>query len=133
MKVTEITIRLQNNPKNPALLAICSLVVENAFVIHEVKVIQGRKGVFVAMPQRKRTDHCPSCNASNALSSRHCHHCGIMIPGGFSEIKDCTEDVVHPITEECRREFHSKVLAAYENELEAFRNRCLVIKNGEAS
>ncbi len=131
MRVTEVTIKIQNNPRNPSLLAICSIVVENEFVIHDVKVIDGRKGVFVAMPQRKRTDHCPNCNASNALNHKHCHNCGLKLADWLS-IRDCTDDVTHPITEACRQEFHGKVLTAYDNELEEFRKRHPVT-NGEAT
>ena len=133
MRVTEVNIRLQNNPRNPSLLAVCSIVVEGHFVIHDVKVIAGKKGPFVAMPQRKRTYHCQDCNASNPLNHNYCHHCGVLLDGEPLAIRDCTDDVVHPITYDCRDEFTGKVLTAYDNEVDRFHKANMSITNGEVT
>ena len=36
--------------------AIVSITLDNEFVIHDIKVIEGEKGLFIAMPSRKATD-----------------------------------------------------------------------------
>ena len=36
--------------------AVVSITVDDEFVIHDIKVIEGEKGVFIAMPSRKATD-----------------------------------------------------------------------------
>jgi len=53
MKITEIRISLRDDNK---LKAFASLTLDNCFVIRGLKIIEGAKGVFVAMPSRKRPD-----------------------------------------------------------------------------
>lgn len=36
--------------------AIVSITIDNVFVIHDIKVIEGDKGLFIAMPSKKSTD-----------------------------------------------------------------------------
>ena len=36
--------------------AVVSLTIEEEFVVHDIKVIEGEKGLFIAMPSRKATD-----------------------------------------------------------------------------
>ena len=60
MVITEVRIKLvaENNER---LMAFCSLTLDNAFVIRDLKIIEGTKGLFVAMPSRKLTDRCNRC------------------------------------------------------------------------
>jgi stage V sporulation protein G len=53
MQITEIRISLRNDNK---LKAFASITLDNCFVIRGLKIIEGAKGVFVAMPSRKRPD-----------------------------------------------------------------------------
>lgn len=53
MKITEIRISLRDDNK---LKAFASITIDNCFVIRGLKIIEGAKGVFVAMPSRKRPD-----------------------------------------------------------------------------
>ena len=53
MKITEIRISLRDDNK---LNAFASITLYNCFVIRGLKIIEGAKGVFVAMPSRKRPD-----------------------------------------------------------------------------
>src|SRR5438093_1138986 len=61
---------------NERLLAFCSITFDDAFVIRDLKIIEGAKGSFVAMPSRKLTDRCPQCGCKNHLRARHCNQCG---------------------------------------------------------
>ena len=36
--------------------AVVSITIENEFVVHDIKVIEGEKGLFIAMPSRKAAD-----------------------------------------------------------------------------
>ena len=36
--------------------AVASITIDNEFVVHDIKVIEGEKGLFIAMPSRKATD-----------------------------------------------------------------------------
>ena len=60
MEITEIKVRLMDR-RDPKLKAFCSITLDNAFVVRDLKVIDGVKGPFVAMPNRKLTDRCPNC------------------------------------------------------------------------
>ena len=51
MKITEIKIRKVFNDKN-RMKAIVSITIDNVLAIHEIKVIQGDKGLFVGMPSK---------------------------------------------------------------------------------
>ncbi len=53
MEITEIRISLRTDNK---LKAFASITLDNRFVIRGLKIIEGAKGVFVAMPSRKRPD-----------------------------------------------------------------------------
>lgn len=51
MEITSIKIYPVHNEDK--LKAYVSIVLENAFVIHDLKIIMGRTGLFVAMPSKK--------------------------------------------------------------------------------
>ncbi len=53
MKITEIRISLRDDNK---LKAFASITIDNCFVVRGLKIIDGAKGTFVAMPSRKRPD-----------------------------------------------------------------------------
>lgn len=42
--------------KEGKMKAIVSITLDNEFVIHDIKVIEGEKGLFIAMPSRKAND-----------------------------------------------------------------------------
>lgn len=54
MKVTDVKIRKTFDEGN--LRALVSVTLDDSFAVHEVKVIQGAKRLFVAMPSSKGTD-----------------------------------------------------------------------------
>ena len=53
MEITEVRIFLRNEEK---LKAYATVTFDNAFVVRNLKVIQGKQGMFVAMPSRKLSD-----------------------------------------------------------------------------
>src|SRR5256885_10243763 len=61
---------------NERLQAFCSVTFDDAFVVRDLKIIEGTKGSFVAMPSRKLTDRCPGCGCKNHLRARFCNQCG---------------------------------------------------------
>ncbi|MDO4798893.1 MAG: septation regulator SpoVG [Bacillota bacterium] len=54
MEVTDIQIRRFNEKGN--MKALVSMVIDDAFVVHDVRIIQGNHGLFVAMPNKKVGD-----------------------------------------------------------------------------
>ena len=54
MQVTDIRVRRVE--KEGKMKAVVSITIDNEFVVHDIKVIQGDKGLFIAMPSRKAAD-----------------------------------------------------------------------------
>lgn len=54
MQITDVRIR--KVAKEGKMKAIVSITFDDEFVIHDIKVIEGEKGIFIAMPSRKATD-----------------------------------------------------------------------------
>ncbi len=51
MQVTDVKIRKITNEGK--MKAIVSITLDNEFVVHDIKVIEGENGLFIAMPSRK--------------------------------------------------------------------------------
>ena len=122
MEITEVRVRLAER-KQDRLRAFCSVTFDDAFVIRDVKVIQGDQGLFVAMPSRKLTDRCPSCGTKNQLRARHCSECGAKLAENRAELDDRGRprlyvDIAHPVNTEARERIEQAVLVAYKEELE---------------
>ena len=121
MQITEVRIKLMDDP-NDRLQAFCSVTFDFSFVVRDLKIIQGTKGPFVAMPSRKLTDRCPKCGSKNELRSRHCCDCGAKLDDDRAARDDSGRarlyaDIAHPINSECRDMIQASVLEAYEQEL----------------
>lgn len=54
MKITDVRVRKVS--KEGKMKAIVSITIDNEFVVHDIKVIEGEKGIFIAMPSKKSTD-----------------------------------------------------------------------------
>lgn len=54
MNITDVRIR--KIAKEGNMKAVVSITLDNEFVIHDIKVIEGEKGLFIAMPSRKTTE-----------------------------------------------------------------------------
>ena len=54
MQITDIRIR--GIAKEGRMKAVVSITIDDEFVVHDIKVIEGEKGLFIAMPSRKASD-----------------------------------------------------------------------------
>ena len=54
MKITDVRVR--KITKEGKMKAIVSITIYDEFVVHDIKVIEGEKGLFIAMPSKKATD-----------------------------------------------------------------------------
>lgn len=54
MQITDVRIRKVD--KEGKMKAVVSITIDEEFVIHDIKVIDGEKGLFIAMPSRKAAD-----------------------------------------------------------------------------
>ncbi|HMC65920.1 MAG TPA: SpoVG family protein [Gemmataceae bacterium] len=121
MEITEVRIKLVED-NNERLQAFCSVTLDDAFVVRDLKIIEGTKGSFVAMPSRKLTDRC-TCGCKNHLRARYCNQCGkkldenraIRAADGRAKLH---ADIAHPINSACREVIQTAVLKAYQQERE---------------
>ncbi len=120
MEISEVRIKLMNDP-HERLLAFCSITFDASFVIRDLKIIQGTKGAFVAMPSRKLMDRCPKCHNKNHLRAPYCNQCGVHLDENRADKDDLGRarlyaDIAHPINSECRELIQEEVLNAYQKE-----------------
>lgn len=54
MNITDVRVR--KITKEGKMKAVVSITLENEFVVHDIKVIEGEKGLFIAMPSKKAND-----------------------------------------------------------------------------
>lgn len=54
MNITDVRVR--KVAKEGKMKAVVSITIDEEFVVHDIKVIEGEKGLFIAMPSRKAAD-----------------------------------------------------------------------------
>ena len=54
MQITDVRVR--KVAKEGKMKAVVSITIDDEFVVHDIKVIEGEKGLFIAMPSRKASD-----------------------------------------------------------------------------
>ena len=80
MNITDVRVRKVT--KEGKMKAVVSITIDDEFVVHDIKVIEGEKGLFIAMPSRKATDgekkECPRAENGSGYVFR---------PGAFLSVK----------------------------------------------
>lgn len=122
MDITEVRIKLVTD-LDDRLRAFCSITLDGEFVVRDLKIIEGQRGHFVAMPSRKLTEKCLRCTAKNDVKARYCSYCGNRLPETRPLRVEHTgtkprmfADIAHPINAACRERIEAAVLAAFEEE-----------------
>ena len=123
MEITEVRVILKDSP-DKKLKAYATVTFDNAFVVRNIKVIEGATGLFIAMPSRKVKNPCPKCGFKNESRSKYCNQCGQALPveaivsTAHEAVPAQSEhkDIAHPITQAFREHLQKKVLEAYEQE-----------------
>ena len=120
MEITEVRVKLMEEP-GERLQAFCSITFDDAFVIRDLKIIEGTTGPFVAMPSRKLTAHCPQCGSKNHLRAGYCNQCGARLkePSAAKDEDGRSKlyaDIAHPINSLCREMIQQRVIQAFAEE-----------------
>ena len=126
MEITEVRI-FQKEGANNKLRAYATITIDNAFVVRNIKIIEGKSGLFIAMPSRKIKEPCPKCNHKNVVHSKFCNECGFQLPVSTQTAAPVHEvehdlrqsehkDIAHPITVQAREYIQKKILDAYQVE-----------------
>ena len=124
MLISEVRVKPMedNSGGNERLRAFCSITIDDAFVARDLKIVEGSRGMFVAMPSRKLNDRCSRCGVKNHLRARFCNQCGDRLDeeratrnaDGRAKLH---ADICHPIHSTCRVAIQTAVFAAYADEL----------------
>lgn len=123
MDITEVRIKLMEDSED-RLRAFCSITFDHAFVVRDLKIIEGTNGPFVAMPSRKMTARCGRCGSKNHMRSNYCNQCGRRLRGAqdLQDIEGASNklyaDIAHPINQACRDLIQQAVIGEYHLELE---------------
>jgi stage V sporulation protein G len=123
MNITEIRIKLVHDLRDK-LRGFASITIDESLVVRDLKIIEGAKGLFVAMPSRKLHDRCRACGCKNPLRARFCNDCGRRQPDQRGELDDRGKirlyaDIAHPIHQSGRDQIQRRVVEAYHVELDA--------------
>lgn len=122
MNVTSIDLTVwEDRGQATKIKAFCSVVFDNEFVVHDIKIIDGNRGLYVVMPSRRLTDACPTCSAKTPYNDRFCGACGAKL-GDIQERQPERDvkgkrrlyvDVAHPLNSEARKRIEEVVLEEY--------------------
>ena len=121
MQLSEVRIKLVDGGAE-RLLAFCSITIDGAFVVRDMKLIGGPAGPFVAMPSRKLCTHCHGCGFKNPIKANYCNQCGGKLGAGQAA-RDADgrvrlyADIAHPINAACREMIQKRVVSEYEAEI----------------
>lgn len=125
MEITEVRIFFKDSP-DKKLKAYVTVTFDNAFVVRNIKIIEGTSGLFIAMPSRKVKQACGKCGFKNELRAKYCNQCGSQLPlvsrpapgqepaGADSQLEH--KDIAHPITQSFREYLQKRILEAYEQD-----------------
>jgi stage V sporulation protein G len=122
VQITEIRVKLTEDARNK-LKAYASITFNDEFVVRDLKIIEGAKGPFVAMPSRKLADRCARCGCKNHLRASYCNGCGGRLDPERAAKDErgrarLHADLAHPINSSCRIEMHRAIVKAFIEEVE---------------
>ncbi len=123
MKITNIRVHPRNDKSNSKLKAFVTITFDEMFVIRDLKIIEGKKGLFVAMPSMKMKESCPSCGGQNLVRSQFCSKCGTRLPREEhtenGERHEEYKEIAHPINSDFRNYMQEAILDEYEKVINA--------------
>ena len=135
LNFTEIRIKLVPSQRDK-LRAFASITLDDALVIRDIKIIDGGKRLFVAMPSRKLCDRCKRCGGKNTIRSRFCNDCGTRLKSERAELDErgrprLYADITHPINQASRDFIARAILDEYGTEVVRSKQTGYVAKSFE--
>ena len=117
MEITEVKVYPKKITNDKKLKAFVTITFDNSFVVRDIKIIESKKGLFVAMPSAKVTASCPACSRKNPIRNSYCGFCGIKLEVSadttYPHQEEEHRDVAHPINVETRKYIHDKIMEEY--------------------
>ncbi len=127
MKITEVRV-FPKESGDKKLRAYATVTFDDCFVVRDIKIIEGNKGLFVAMPSRRVKYPCSRCGHRNVVHSSFCNQCGGKLavgqpPEAFSDADQAKQrqsehkDIAHPVTLDFREYVQQTVIQSYQSGL----------------
>lgn len=91
VKITDVRVRKIS--KESKMRAIVSITIDDEFVIHDIKVIDGEKGLFIAMPSKKASDG-EYRDIAHPINSSTRENIQNIILEAYANAKDEPEDMI---------------------------------------
>ena len=96
MEITEIRV-FPKEGQDKKLKAYTTVTFDNAFVVRNIKVIQGANALFIAMPSRKIKNSCSNCGFKNEAGSKFCNQCGTGIKSASYQVEAADVKTEHRV------------------------------------
>ena len=120
LNISDVRVNLAAGTDADKLKAYCSITIDECFMVRGIRLIDGAKGMFVAMPSRKTQLSCDDCGHKNPVSNGFCGKCGRKITKKHRGQRDLVDpdkleriDVAHPLNAECRQQILDALLSAF--------------------
>lgn len=56
ISISDVRVRIVKQHEDNKLKAVASLIIDECFAVHDIKIISGNDGIFIAMPSRKTSE-----------------------------------------------------------------------------
>ncbi len=120
MKITKINLSMLPAGSVP-VCAYGTVTFDNQLAVHDLRIIRKEDRLFVAMPNRKRTQPCHKCQTPNAFVHRFCSNCGVALPKSTHDEIPATRphiDIAHPLTADFRATIEREILEQYQKTID---------------
>lgn len=123
MKITEVRVKLLTAFEgDEKLRGFCSITFDDEYVVRDIKIIEGARGLFVAMPSRRVTARCQKCGNKNHIRARYCNDCGVALNvrrqgNGDQGPTRLFVDIAHPINQHMRQLVHDSIMDEFHCEV----------------
>lgn len=91
MNITDVRVR--KIAKESKMRAIVSITIDDEFVVHDIKVIEGEKGLFIAMPSKKASDG-EYRDIAHPINSATRDNIQSIILEAYEKAKDEPDDII---------------------------------------
>jgi stage V sporulation protein G len=112
MKITRVVVT-PIAKKGSRLCGYASIVFDDVFQVKNIRLINGKEGIFIVFPNKETLRPCPKCKVMTSYRHKFCYNCGdelaVIIPAATYK------DVCYPVTQEFHNVIAGAILAEYEN------------------
>lgn len=109
LEITEVIVEPTPAGK---VVAYCSITLNGALAIRNIRLIDVGAGAFMAMPNQRARVACPTCSGPTAIGLPYCGRCGAPVPEAPPECP-VHHDTCFPVSAEARRFIQDAVMAEY--------------------